>query len=229
MSSRDKALCLATGSTESKDAMFDCKLCRIVAEEGKGDKVQDCFLQESRDFVWVPGLGAFVEGYSLIISKGHMLNTGAMEEECVEELEQFVGLTSRSLEQMYGTDVIVCEHGSMGGTHKSGSCIDHQHLHLFPVNLSKLPLVFERKLEEIAEIGSLKDLMRLHEQRLPYLYIASQELGHHAYAAPILPRQYLRQVMAGELGVPEQWDWREHPLIQNITDFVDKARNRGYL
>ncbi len=210
----------------SKNVMFDCKLCRIVAGEGKGDKVQDCILQESRDFVWVPGLGAFVEGYSLIISKGHILSTGAMAEVRVEDLEQFVGLISGSIEQLYGTDVIVCEHGSMGGTHKAGSCIDHQHLHLFPVNLSKLPLVLEREFEEIAEIGSLKDLMGVHEQKVPYLYIASQELGHHAYAAPILPRQYLRQVMASEIGVPEQWDWREHPFIQNITDFVDKVQHR---
>ena len=99
----------------------------------------DVMLMETEAFEWLPGLGAFVEGYSLIVSKQHVSNTGCLDDTSIVKLEQFATEVKRILRVIYAVGTIVFEHGSLGVRRKAGSCIEHHHLHILPFNLPKIP------------------------------------------------------------------------------------------
>jgi len=201
-----------------------CRLCDIVNTPVQNRKIQDTLLVQTTHFEWVPGLGAFVEGYSLVLSKQHVLNTGAFDLSVIRELTSLITQISKILKQVYHTDVVVCEHGSMGGSAHAGSCVEHHHLHIFPVNLTYIPQILIDNFINHHYVSSLEDLVQMNREKVPYIYYSTGPGNHEVFEAPILPRQYMRQVLAAELNLGNVWDWREHPFEESITAFIGRVK-----
>ena len=81
-----------------------CRLCGIVSQAMAERDATDTLLRETQHFEWVPGLGAFVEGYSLLVSKEHVLNTGALPLEQIDELAVFAHEVRALLQNVYGKE-----------------------------------------------------------------------------------------------------------------------------
>jgi len=167
-------------------------------------------------------LGAFVEGYSLLVCKPHVLSTAALAHEVIAELEELLAVTIERLSEVYQTGIVVFEHGSMSSVCHAGSCVTHQHLHLIPAHLPDLPKKLETQFEKIPTIKLLSDLLVLQASQTPYIWYRTSIGASATYKAPILPRQYMRQVIAAELGGGYEWDWRREPYMDNIRNLVDK-------
>ena len=202
-----------------------CILCEIVNTNREGRKIEDTLLAETENFEWIPGLGAFVEGYSLIVSKKHVLNTGAFELSAIKELEIFVKKVRTILSNIYNTNTIIVEHGSMSASNHAGSCIEHQHLHIFPTNIKDIPKILLNNFKKHTRIDSFEGLKEFNQEKVPYIYYSNHPSIHNVFEVSILPRQYMRQVIAAELKCQHSWDWRQYPFVKNISEFVKKTEN----
>ena len=206
------------------NSISTCRLCEIVKTPLQKRKVQDTLLVQTTNFEWIPGLGAFVEGYTLIVSKQHTLNTGALDRPVIQELAAFITQVRAILKKIYCIDTVVCEHGSMGGSLHGGCCVEHQHLQIFPVDIRYIPQSLIRNFKNQREISSIEDLIELNNNRIPYIYYSSGSGKNKVFETPIVTRQYLRQIMAAELKLGHIWDWREYPFEENITTFIKKIK-----
>ncbi len=202
----------------------ECKLCEVVNRREENREIENTFLDQTDHFIWVPGLGSFVEGYSLVISKNHVLNTGCFDTQVIQELDLFIQKIRRKLRNIYKSDSILFEHGSMGRHDYAGSCIEHHHLHILPVDLPSVLEFLSQKFARRHPISSLEDLTHFNQDRIPYIYYASASQAQYVFEVPVLPRQYLRRVIAAERGRPQDWDWREKPFMENIKAFVIKMK-----
>lgn len=201
-----------------------CRLCQVVSKPEYDRNIEDTLLNQTDHFQWIPGLGSFVEGYSLIVSKKHVLNTGCFDVDIIDELEVFIRQISKVLREIYKKGSIVFEHGSMGNRDYAGSCIEHHHIHILPAGLSRVPKVLSDNFINRGPMKSMRDLVEFNQDRLPYIYYAPPSGEHNVFEVQILPRQYLRQVIAAECGHPRDWDWREKPFMENIKAFIDKMK-----
>ncbi|MCK4292882.1 MAG: hypothetical protein KAY65_06775, partial [Planctomycetes bacterium] len=147
-----------------------CRLCQVVNKPKQDREIEDTLLEQTDRFQWIPGLGSFVEGYSLIVSKNHVLNTGCFDIDIIDELELFIHEIRKTLRKVYKKGSIVFEHGSMGNRDYAGSCIEHHHMHILPADLSHVPKVLSKKILNHDTIDSIKVLIEFNQQRIPYIY-----------------------------------------------------------
>lgn len=209
---------------DSLSSTSECRLCRITNNIFENNNIYNKILYESAHFVWLPGLGAFIEGYSLVVSKSHILNSGCLPDCLIDEFEIVLSFAKTRIQEIYGIIPIICEHGSMGKNNYAGSCIDHHHLHIFPVQMFQIPDIIKANLTNHKIIKSLKELKAYQKKQLSYIFIMNSNEHKHVFDAKILPRQYLRQVIAAEYGYINDWDWRVHPFHNKITSFVNKMK-----
>ncbi|MHC4166010.1 MAG: HIT family protein [Planctomycetota bacterium] len=200
----------------------DCRLCKAVNEPEDTREVRDTLLGQTDHFQWIPGLGAFVEGYSLIVCKEHVLNTGCFDADVINELERFICEIRKTLRAVYETGSVVFEHGSMGNHDYAGGCIEHQHIHILPADLPHVPSVLLSSFVNHGPVDSMKELIEFNRRHIPYMYYEPSSEERYVLEAKTLPRQYLRQVIAVEFGRPDDWDWRQKGFLGNIGAFVEK-------
>ena len=84
---------------------------------------------------------------------------------------------------------------------------DHAHLHAFPVSVDVRAFLAPRFTEH--PVASLADLRGLEAGSGGYLYLRQGGAGFH-YPCDVIPSQYIRQIIAAQLGVPERWNWRSY-------------------
>src|SRR6266511_3510255 len=58
----------------------------------------------------------------------------------------------------------------------------------------------------------------------PYLYLSPQPGVHLAWPAAGFPRQFVRRVCAGILGMPDRYDWRDHPFETTMLATLTRLR-----
>ena len=141
----------------------DCSLCKVVNEPVDTRGIQDTLLDQTDHFQWIPGLGSFVEGYSLIVSKKHVLNTGCFNVDVINELERFICEIRKTMRALYEMGSVVFEHGTMGSRDYAGSCIEHQHIHILLADFSDVPSVLLNNFVNHGPISSMKDLIELNQ------------------------------------------------------------------
>lgn len=201
-----------------------CRLCQVVNKPEDDRDIEDTLLDKTDHFQWIPGLGSFVEGYSLVVSKDHALNTGCFDVDTIGELEVFIRKIAKVLREIYKKGSIVFEHGSMGNRNYAGSCIEHHHIHILPSDLSHIPKLLSDNFVNRGPMNSIRGLVEFNQNRVPYIYYMPPSGEHNVFEVQTLPRQYLRQVIAAECGYPQDWDWREKPFLGNIKSFVKKMK-----
>lgn len=171
---------------------------------------------ETPDFWIIATLGQITDGgYVLLVPKRHVSCIGAMEESEIELLESVVDRVMGALLVEYNAPVIF-EHGIVGQT------IKHAHIHFVP----QVCNVTDRVLADFPgskitrpmkyDPGYRENWQKLRDQyarkQKPYLlwndgYI-SRMSGMKVCWNPEAPPQYLRIVVAEELGRPERANWR---------------------
>ena len=162
-------------------------------------------LYETDDFAVIVGLGQIVEGYLLILPKRHYFSMAFLSEELLQKLEELKIDTRKKMKSVYG-DVVFFEHGATSGSNGAGRCVDHAHLHVLPLQIN-----IENKLANDLngeEMMSYSNGLRLRaENDQPYLYYENQHGKKFIFDVYNLKSQYLRKVIALELGLKERWDW----------------------
>jgi ATP adenylyltransferase len=178
----------------------------ILNEDNLGNRI----LYETKNFLVIPSLGSFVEGYLLIASKEHYLSMASLPKHLYQELEDVQNRVKEVLTKHYSLPLFF-EHGPIT-ENKAGCCVDHAHIHALPVQIDLVKLVNEELSSK--QIDTYVDL---NEINYPYLFIEGNEGDKQLFEIdhPV-PSQYLRQIIAEQLGFPEKYDWKIHPFVSNL-------------
>jgi SAM-dependent methyltransferase len=118
------------------------------------------------------------------------------------------------LENSFGCSVVLVEHGSSGrNLQPNGACIDHAHLHLFPVRQGMKPDEFAAEDSKVCR--DVADLAKLARDGRSYYFVAMNPAEGYLAADPVLSSQHARRIWARAAGKKDQWDWAACPFLEN--------------
>lgn len=180
---------------------------------------------ESENFIVIPSVGSLVEGWMLIIPKKFALNFTNVPSYHLNELSALISECANLLKSVYPeSEIVLFEHGPIKPCTKIGCTVDYAHLHIVPLNFNLCEAV--KKVDnhvvwkEINGVDSIlgNKLVGANE----YWYMS--RLNGQAFIANNLPSvsQFFRRVIAKEIGLPEEFNWREHPNSEALNSGVEK-------
>ncbi len=186
---------------------------------------------QSKRFTAIAGLGQITDGYILLLTNDHFISMAHLPASYYEELEDVHAYLVAVLMKLYVRPIIF-EHGPMlvdkgmvceGG----GSCMDHAHLHFFPVP-ALTSHILARLQEQHAHyaIEHLNELRLQRDRNIPYLFFETAQGQRWVFDAPSVPSQYLRRLIAETMNIPEQWNWHLYPGSERIQSTVERFKNQ---
>lgn len=191
-----------------------CRFCRVVLGGQPLAQPWDHVLLESENFVVLPSKGSLVPGWLLVVPKAHQLSLAACSSSQATELESIIALCAHAVERTFGPATMF-EHGAVNEGTSWGCGIDHAHAHVLhlPFDLSESIATHESQSWvnhiSVAQAGGWT-------ANHPYFSIKTPGQRNWSVIMPdSIPRQFARQLIAGELGVPEQFDYDSHPFVAN--------------
>lgn len=204
----------------------DCLFCKLL--EGKPVHEQ-ASLYESKNFLVIPGSGAFLEGYLMILPKSHVMSCAELNYEQRQEMYQVIEDVKIILKSIYRKEILIWENGSgLNGKDKPKTSIVHAHIHACPSTLNVLETTSATGIP-IHSINN-KDLPMYKENS--YLLIMDYDGNWYISSDTELyiPRQYVRQLIALERNINgELWNWRRFPFWAEVektgNDFLDFVKN----
>lgn len=206
--------------TDPEEIRKNCFLCKVV--NGNPDKPEH-ILYESDNFIVIPGLGAFFEGYTMIVPKRHVMSFAELSEEEFQEFLRVLNDMRFILESIYEKEIFVFECGSgRDGGGKHATSIVHAHIHLAPTDMPVLDEVHKSGLYP-APIEA-NELIRYYGQ-YPYMLYIDQEDNWYITSDPntYFPRQHPRQVLADYMGLEKgHYNWRKYPMREKLDSIAEE-------
>jgi len=199
--------------------MPNCCLCLDLRAERRTD-IWNTPLLESENFLAIPSLGSLVPGWVLLLPKDHYLSMGALPSYLVGEMMEVKQELASRLSETFG-DLCAFEHGASRTKRNVGCGVDHAHLHVVPINF-ELRRAAQRFLPsgQRWSSGNLDDCRKAYAEGRDYLYL-EQPLGSGSIAVDDdFGSQVFRRAIANELGMSDEYNWREHPQFPNIVSTV---------
>jgi len=178
---------------------------------------------ENPSGIAVASLGQIVEGYAVVFGRQHKLSLRSLEKDDRREFLRFVRAARKRVEEHFGPTVMF-EHGaSCTGTNVSCG-VNRIHLHIVPYTSRSLKNEIKKMFEcqEIAStIEQILEKLRCFDVDSPYFWI---EEGGSVFLFSYGEKresQVVRRVIAQQVGMDEQWNWRDYPT-QEVAERVAK-------
>lgn len=208
-----------SSNARRKKYKAECKLCRIV--HGNPEHPEH-ILYESKNFIVVPGLGAFFKGYVMICPKRHIMSFAECTKEEFEEFLEVLNDMKHILSEIYSSEIFCFECGSgKNGAGKITSSITHAHFHMAPTDMEVLKSVHNSGI-----YPALIDKYKLKNYGVyPYLLYVDQQDNWYITSDPdsYYPRQHSRQMLAEYYGLEKgQYNWRTNPLYENMDVIAEE-------
>ena len=178
----------------------------------------------TRSFAVMPSLGSLVPGWLLVVPRRPLVSLRDLDESETDELIALVGEVSKDLKDFAGT-VFAFEHGSARRGSLAGCGVDQAHLHLVPLCFDLVEYASSRPQGGVA--WTLVERMSLTSLPSEGEYIAVWQVDSGKGAIGTVKRpvsQWMRRLIAGKLGIDQQWDYRTNPQMDNILETVEKLR-----
>ena len=201
---------------------FECLFCRLI--NGKPVHEQ-AILYESENFLVIPGSGAFVDGYLLILPKLHIMSCSDLSYNLRQELFCVIEDVKFILNSIYKKNILIWENGSgIGGIGKSKTSIVHAHIHVCPSNLNIEEI---KKAAKIPFFPIKREELQKYKKNSYLLVLDHNDNWHICYNKNFyIPRQYVRQLIAVEHNKKgEIWNWRKYPFWNNVKKNGDVFLN----
>jgi diadenosine tetraphosphate (Ap4A) HIT family hydrolase len=201
--------------------MCHCSFCTIVNNRNNKCLPYNKVIFENKNFIAIPALGQFIEGYLLIISKRHLTSMALLNSDEFQDLEKIKTEVSTKFKPYYGTPIFF-EHGSTSGDSISGNSITHAHLHAVGTNIcliSRLKDHFVMK-----KLTTYDDLKSLGRDEKSYLYYENTNGSKWSCIVDKkIPSQFLRKLLADAVGFrKDEWDWKIFAFHEKIEAFLKK-------
>lgn len=176
-------------------------------------------LHDGPNFVVIPGAGAIVPGYTLVIPRPHILSMGFLDPSLDEECTHLLSAVTAWAEAEFGREAHIFEHGAKNFREKGGACADHAHTQVVPLGPT------DRFVTQLhSDFFTTASTSYLHSARTtvelgngdPYLYTHSASHGGAVAVATGAKSQYFRRLMAAHDGRPDDWDGPIFPGTDNM-------------
>jgi ATP adenylyltransferase len=179
----------------------------------------DTILAETRDHVVVPTKGALVPGWVLVVSKDHVICSGALEARQRKSLEEAIDAAQALVEQSFGPATLF-EHGPILPGTPLGCGIDHLHVHVAPLSDSLADACTRMFRSKWYKLAQWETLASLHRQGVGYAAVKEPGNSWMWCVPPSEVRQPLRRAVACMIGMPERFDYRKDFFLPNILETV---------
>lgn len=211
-----------------------CDLCEEIFHDGTavtgsriGTGLDDGYSRLIRrtSIVYVlAGLGAVIPGYVLLLPRRHVRSVGELSMPEMLHIFDAAWKMADRITKMFGGSVVLVEHGSSGHEHgPSGACIDHAHIHLFPLDAGTDPAQFN--LPGSRSVEGINELSILARTRKNYYYCASSRTEAYLAEEPRPVSQQARRIWAQAVGRRDEWDWALFQYLANAQ--MTAMRLRG--
>lgn len=181
---------------------------------------------QTEHFEVIPTLGAFVEGYVMVVSKEHHDCSGKIPADLFPELKHVISQMKDRIFRCYGMDAVCFEHGSVSCTNRFGGCINHAHIHIVPCKESLINQLADYQME-YRRIGSIDELRAYGGSGHPYLYFADIDGQQYVVTSEFVVSQFFRQLLAKSHGVAEEWDWRTNLNLEKLKKTYERLRENA--
>lgn len=200
-----------------------CRFCRIGAR--KGIAGHDQIVHESDDYFAIASIGGFVEGWTLICPKSHILNLSSEYKK--PKFMAFAYEVDALVARSYGRTVVF-EHGVRAQGSLTGCGTDHAHLHLVPMRHDFVSHVISYDPKRSWEKTSISEIEE-YAAESEYLLMANSllDLTENALLSQVeIPMsQFFRKALASQLNLNALSNYREHPLEKNAILTFEKISN----
>lgn len=180
-------------------------------------------------FSVVVDLSPVMPGHALLVPHAHYLNmaevirTHGAEfiDAAVAFLEDYVGI--------YGVFTVI-EHGTSEDEPRLGSCVEHAHWHIFPVDSPKVEQIVRNDLLafQVTELSSIENFGRISGDHSYIFYWSKNSKVVYRDTTPP-HRQYARSVVARYLGYnqPADWAWDTCPAPGALRATIETLRTQN--
>jgi hypothetical protein len=156
-----------------------------------------------------------------------MLNLAGLDSAGQVALQSVISLIADALAGT-GNRVYCFEHGAGWTGSATGCGVDQAHLHIVPLPFDLLAAAAAREDGVVAWQPMTSDLSPLGQLPKQGEYVALWSatecrpmIGH--VRRPI--SQWIRRVIAEELGIADEWDYRNHPQADKVRQTVEMLRS----
>jgi diadenosine tetraphosphate (Ap4A) HIT family hydrolase len=204
-----------------------CSFCREFGDpvgaspllQSLGLELESRIVRQTAHFAVVPTIGQLLEGHLLILPKAHYLSFGHVPQDLVEEYLSLKQQVWSAVLAEYSVPPIMFEHGEAAEKRRAGGSVDHAHMHMVPTSADLLSIIRSDFVGR--PIGSVTDLHCQAACGIPYLYYEDASGQSYVFDVSVeLPSQYLRRLLAKQLGVSDRWNWRVFPEVERLRATV---------
>ncbi len=145
---------------------------------------------------------------------------GAIPNALIPEMQDLKQTVCGHLERTYGA-VSAFEHGPGGDQRRVGCGVDHAHLHILPVDFDlSVAVAPHLPPDSCWSAATSIDCREAVQSGEDYLYL-EQPIGKaRIIRHRQLGSQVFRRAVADYLGVPEEYNWRDNPQIENVEKTI---------
>ena len=178
---------------------------------------------ETDNFVCVPSIGSFVEGYLLVIPKKHYLSALTMPETHIDEFLSITSVLSYFYSNYYHQTFLVFEHGTSNVENVGGMSVVHAHLHFVPCSEQVITLLNEFDFLEFDNLWAVREYY-LRNATAPYLLLKDIDDLYYLAISEKIPSQYFRKKVCDICSIKGTGNWKEYPYIDNIKKTLAAAK-----
>jgi ubiquinone/menaquinone biosynthesis C-methylase UbiE/diadenosine tetraphosphate (Ap4A) HIT family hydrolase len=167
-------------------------------------------------------------GYMLLMPRRHVRSLGELTLAELEHVIDAAWAMAHSMTRTFGGSFVLIEHGSSGnGCTPNGACIEHAHMHVFPLSsgadIYQFRLAGSRRLQDLSQIRKLAQCGR------NYYLVGVQPGECYLLADPVLVSQHARRKWAKAIGREDEWDWGACPFTANVRLTATRLRRDDLL
>lgn len=178
---------------------------------------------------FVPTLGCFIDGYTLLILSSHRPSLYFCTLEEKKELISFFENIQKLYDLAYHTSFFMFEHGIVNQSLLSPTSVNHVHLHFLPYShacdqVSKIIRTAGYKEHVLNSFLDLDSIIKQNHIETYLLYYYNGVFRVVDVSTEKLPSQYLRMVIYQiiEKRVDNGWNWKIYPYYQNMKMTYEK-------
>lgn len=185
-------------------------------------------IAESHSFIAIPTQGSLVPGWVLILPRRKAVSISALANDELREFFEFREVVARLISSEFGPPTFF-EHGAGFLGSMVGCGVDHAHVHIVPLEFDLIKAA-ENDLRSKIVWNEIEDERRLFSYLQPhadYMSISSPT-GRIVFATEFVPiSQYLRRLIATQIGVIDKWDYQVNPFRGNVLATLTRLKSRA--
>jgi diadenosine tetraphosphate (Ap4A) HIT family hydrolase len=198
----------------------ECRLCKIW--NGCYENLFDRPYLINDDFLSIVSIGAFINGWSLIIPKNHTYSMRSYYSR--KSLYDFIAIVAKKLSSQYNSKLIAFEHGANRCDSLTSCGTHHAHLHLLPYNHSILEEMhsdrswIKTSFSEVSNLVGSEEYLLYSELQDP---IADSDVYIHLVENA--ESQYFRKLLAKKEGITD-YSYKSSPFIASSINSYNQLK-----